>query len=663
MKFFCDNCQAQYMISDEKVGPAGVRVRCKKCGHVIYVKRLDAEQLAPEDATVVMTVEKMAELGGLEGSSLASVIPIEAPNSTAPTAKAAGGLEEEIGQALDSMFSDGPTLAAPGSIGIATEVLASGGSRLPIVIGAPRSQAPLPVASPGGSGQRAGDDSDRAETRIFTATDMEKIAADMSMAPANGSSVGPKPIEWFIAVRDEQVGPLKVAEIKERFELGEVGTDTLVWSTGLTDWRPLSTVEELAELIIPKREITRSSRAPVPSGDLPTQTPQKDQVAFKPSAASALASLASMAKEEIASSAKSKLPSSAAPAAARAGVGAHAASPASDLLVGMPSPSPDLTLPHQTQSAYTSSYQNEQRRGPVADYQQSPLAQSRPQRPASDSTSNRKVILMVIIGAIAFLGVIGAGAYFFVIKPQGELSAQLAEQRAKDAEVRAAAEKAAAEAAAAKAAQVPPPVPTPPPTAVAVAPVPQPATPPHASASEISRDRHPKAHRGGAGGKEVAEAAPAKATASAVSEKVPAKASDDFLAAGDVDKEFARELDGAGEAGKVPTKHAPYIPPPPGQGDLPVALSTNTVVFGVSQHRDAFAKCVQDQKRRDPTSTGTVVMRWRIKPDGRVTDIGAKSADDADSPLAGCFKGQIGKLHFPSYSGPQMQPIEFPFSF
>src|SRR6267142_2750130 len=41
MRFVCDSCRAQYMISDEKVGPKGVKVRCKKCGYVILVKKGD----------------------------------------------------------------------------------------------------------------------------------------------------------------------------------------------------------------------------------------------------------------------------------------------------------------------------------------------------------------------------------------------------------------------------------------------------------------------------------------------------------------------------------------------------------------------------------------------------------------------------------------------
>jgi len=35
MKFTCDSCGAAYMISDDKVGPGGVKVRCKKCGNVV----------------------------------------------------------------------------------------------------------------------------------------------------------------------------------------------------------------------------------------------------------------------------------------------------------------------------------------------------------------------------------------------------------------------------------------------------------------------------------------------------------------------------------------------------------------------------------------------------------------------------------------------------
>ncbi len=79
MKFSCDSCGASYMISDEKVGPNGVRVRCKKCGNQITVRRAG-------EAPAVPVLERSA--------------PAEAP-----------GLDEELGSAFDNAFGDQPVAA------------------------------------------------------------------------------------------------------------------------------------------------------------------------------------------------------------------------------------------------------------------------------------------------------------------------------------------------------------------------------------------------------------------------------------------------------------------------------------------------------------------------------------------------------------------------
>src|SRR5512147_2859706 len=80
MKFTCDRCDAQYMISDEKVGPNGVKVRCKKCSHVILVLR--------------------AENGAAGAEAPAPVVAGPAPTGE--------GLEAELGQAFDNAFGGGP---------------------------------------------------------------------------------------------------------------------------------------------------------------------------------------------------------------------------------------------------------------------------------------------------------------------------------------------------------------------------------------------------------------------------------------------------------------------------------------------------------------------------------------------------------------------------
>jgi predicted Zn finger-like uncharacterized protein len=74
MKFTCNSCGAQYMISDEKVGPSGVKVRCKKCGNVVLVRR------ATEEAA--------------------------APAARSGNGAAAPGLDAELGQAFDNVFGD-----------------------------------------------------------------------------------------------------------------------------------------------------------------------------------------------------------------------------------------------------------------------------------------------------------------------------------------------------------------------------------------------------------------------------------------------------------------------------------------------------------------------------------------------------------------------------
>ena len=79
MKFTCDSCGAAYMISDDKVGPAGVKVRCKKCGNVVTVKR-------------------------------AEEIPVLAP--VAPPAAPPAGLDDELGSAFDHAFGGPPAPSA-----------------------------------------------------------------------------------------------------------------------------------------------------------------------------------------------------------------------------------------------------------------------------------------------------------------------------------------------------------------------------------------------------------------------------------------------------------------------------------------------------------------------------------------------------------------------
>jgi len=63
MKFVCDNCATQYLISDDKVGPKGVKVRCKRCGNIIIVRPQDEEPKTGDEAGRATTEPSTTERG------------------------------------------------------------------------------------------------------------------------------------------------------------------------------------------------------------------------------------------------------------------------------------------------------------------------------------------------------------------------------------------------------------------------------------------------------------------------------------------------------------------------------------------------------------------------------------------------------------------------
>jgi predicted Zn finger-like uncharacterized protein len=89
MKFECDSCHAQYMIADEKVGKRGVKVKCKRCSHVIVVrpeKEGDAKGADKADKAAGKAAEKAA--ARIETAERSKVSPTDAPPVVESTASA-----------------------------------------------------------------------------------------------------------------------------------------------------------------------------------------------------------------------------------------------------------------------------------------------------------------------------------------------------------------------------------------------------------------------------------------------------------------------------------------------------------------------------------------------------------------------------------------------
>ena len=62
----------------------------------------------------------------------------------------------------------------------------------------------------------------------------------------------PRALDWFVAIDEKQTGPLTPEAIKEHWDRGEIGPDSLTWRQGFEDWVPLSEVSELAAWLAPR---------------------------------------------------------------------------------------------------------------------------------------------------------------------------------------------------------------------------------------------------------------------------------------------------------------------------------------------------------------------------------------------------------------------------
>jgi hypothetical protein len=215
------------MIADEKVGPKGVKVRCKKCGNIISVTK-DA---ASADAA-----------GG------------------APAAAGAPG------SAFDDLFGQ------------------NGGA------GAPSEE-------------------ERSPTKVFTTSELNKVREEQALAkgddqapasdpaPAAAASTASTKAEWYVAINDEQVGPISDADVQERWDRGQIQATSLAWKAGLPDWAPISQLADLQHLTSRPQQQQAAKPAPVAQPEAKEEE-KKEVVTWRPSGASALADLAKEATVE-----------------------------------------------------------------------------------------------------------------------------------------------------------------------------------------------------------------------------------------------------------------------------------------------------------------------------------------------------------------------------
>jgi predicted Zn finger-like uncharacterized protein len=551
MKVVCDSCRTQYLVPDEKVGPRGIKIRCKKCGHIIIWR---PAQEAQEPQAQPQT-----------GPSLSSVSDPFAEKS---------GEGDELGQAFDRLLQGAP--------------------------------------APSTGSDEEDDDEDGGETQLFSledlqrfkkgslpADDQQKIDAVFSEASSTSVAAGRAEVrqEWYVAVRDEQLGPVSREELEGYWNRGEINAQTLAWCQGMADWEPIENIAQLKYLLAAPSAATAPSKA------------EKQWVE------TASSSLTSLVEEELQAVASKPPPAeakdSARPDQAEGEGGAEEIPPweKEEVVSGeVPRPGggyfdPSLSL---TTTATGSPLPRK-------------TALEKPAYLAKGSgLGGWKMILAAGGGAL-----IGAVAIFLVIwgggRPAGRQDVKGVESAPPVADkAQAAAAEAKPEKPQASESKEPPAAPE------------QGAEKAASPQEDVIVAQKPKKETAPPPAEEKEKAKPAaRGEKASRPTAVAAKA----------------------EKARPEPKEKP-APPPAATPEQGGQLTKEQVAATMKKYLPVMKNCVAMQKERDPSVTGTMIISFVILPSGKTSEVKVQTPEHQGTFVASCILRVISEINFPTFSGP-----------
>lgn len=235
MKFLCPQCKAKYRIADEKLAQrASSRMKCRKCGHVIDIRSaIVPESIRPGAPT--------SDEDDDEDRAPRKDVPRVAPAASAgvPPPRRVGGAPLPKRPASPTKR---PAVTPPRRGGAAAAVQAVAEKAAPAVEDAapekPIAAAPL-----------RNEFEEELPTRIH---DGGALTAAFSLAVADSpGAAAPQPIqdEWYIGIDGSPLGPINLAQLREKASLGKATLDSLVWRDGFEEWKPLRDFPELVALV------------------------------------------------------------------------------------------------------------------------------------------------------------------------------------------------------------------------------------------------------------------------------------------------------------------------------------------------------------------------------------------------------------------------------
>ncbi len=727
MRFVCESCRAQYMINDDKVGPKGVKVRCRKCGYVITVKRTDGAKASasaspsgpanmsndPDDALATQVMQSpLAADATLEqdGADVTNPGNVSDANSP-PSVVASPALTAELDSNEKPEKGNGAKKSAAGDSFLGADEDEIGAVFDQVLKTGPNSMGAVTAAAAAASGApNPFDDDDRQSTRVI---DADTVAA---LAKESGSNGAARPAEkaaepvpegnWFVAINEKQTGPLSLDKVKEHWDRGEIGPDSLCWREGYGDWLPLSEVKALASVLAPKppKPIvvptavipaaasvvsvpvqsafsagglvqTVQSEVQVPMSAAPPSSinDREESGSWKPSAASALASLVKDEMEALSKPAPKAPPP---PVAAVEEVSTRGLLDLPEKPVTAPLPAAPAQARPEPVRAPTNPYLA----NPGATYSSPAVTQYRPQsnqRLIVGAVSAVVLLLLLLIVLVVWSinrapavvvqptpvppAVVAVAPTVPATNPAPANPPVTAPANPQPANPSVANPPVAANPAVANPPAANPAVANPNPNPAVVAnPNPAVANP---NRQPTVAPREPKAPAVVASREPRAAKEPAPEPVKKEEKRVePSGGGDDF------DKAFGGG--GSSSAKKEEPKAEPkkkadvYVPPAPGSAsaDIKQTLEQGDVMEVVVANKPALAKCAADQRAKDPSTSGKLVMRWTILTSGKVGAVNVETEEFKGTYMASCVGGLIKSWTFPRHKV-QGEPVKFPFKF
>lgn len=537
---------------------------------------------------------------------------------------------------------------------------------------------PPPVAAVSATEVRAGpalgalEPTEHSPPDLGKAADADEVqvegATGKSAEAPTASPVTGAEAEWFVAIDDEQVGPLTYTEVQARWASGAIGADSLCWRQGMADWLPIENVPELAELTAgpssrPRVSTTGAAFGPqqvtgevapaialtqsTDEGEAPAASPAGQETGWRPSAASALASLAAEELQPDASESVDAAPLTK-PTAGKMTAIPTAPNELSRLLDG------DRDADDRTASMFgvneksVSKVRAIPRRAETLG--SAPLAERRP----ANVASQRLGLLAAGVVALAFIGVgasvlSGGGSSRSRSPAEVPVPTARVQQRATEPQPPAKRSAPTPPVHAAKPASKKPD-PAPASTAAARGPAQATSTPPTPPASD-STDSTPRAKKV----RKKRRKKPTRAKPAPVSSLVRSSTPEprppvrSRPAGGSSDDELLAA------AGPRTTPRSRPKPPPT---SLPSKLDETAVFRVLREHKTQVRDCI-NKHRNAETSRGRVQVTITIQPSGRVTRTAYEPRSFGSQVLGRCLSSNARTWRFPRFAG-SPTPVGFP---